>query len=67
MNYVIFETINLKNRTSSLLRLYKCLFYNSYDFLLPLKVYDYFLIHIAIHNEEAVKQVHIINLIRTHR
>ncbi|EOP12733.1 hypothetical protein KQ3_03105 [Bacillus cereus B5-2] len=55
MNYVIFEGISLKNRIGSLLRLYKCSFYNNYDFLIHLKGYDYFLIHVAIHTEEAVK------------
>ncbi|PFE19920.1 hypothetical protein CN307_04360 [Bacillus cereus] len=57
MNYVIFETIPLKNRIDSLLRLYKCLFYNNYDFLILLKGYDYFLIHVAIHNEKAVNDL----------
>ncbi|WP_229135712.1 hypothetical protein, partial [Bacillus sp. RIT694] len=57
MNHVTFETIPLKNRIDILLRLYKCLSYNNYDFLIHLKVYDYFLIHVATHNEEAVKQV----------
>lgn len=57
MNHVTFETIPLQNRIDSLLRLCKCLSYNNYDFLIHLKVYDYFLIHVATHNEEAVKQV----------
>ncbi|BCD30799.1 hypothetical protein CN386_03180 [Bacillus cereus] len=57
MNYVTFEGISLKNRSGSLLRLYKCLFYNNYIFLIHLKVYNYFLIHVAIHNKEVIKQV----------
>lgn len=57
MNYVTFEGISLKNRSGGLL----CLFYNNYDFLILLKGYDYFLIHIAIHNEKAVN-----NLISIH-
>ncbi|OTX83069.1 hypothetical protein CBR56_02985 [Bacillus thuringiensis] len=61
MNYIIFEEFSLKNKTGSLLRLYKCLFYNDYDFLIPLKGYDYFLLHVAIYNKEPVN-----DLVRTH-
>ncbi len=61
MNYVIFEAITPKNRVGILLRLYKCSFYNNYDFLIPLKDYNYFLLHVAIYNEELVN-----DLIKTH-
>lgn len=61
MNYVIFEAITSKNKIGILLHLYKCSFYNNYDFLIPLKSYDYFLLHVAIYNEELVN-----DLIKTH-
>lgn len=61
MNYVIFEAITPKNRVGILLRLYKRSFYNNYDFLIPLKDYNYFLLHVAIYNEELVN-----DLIKTH-
>ncbi|ALL20173.1 hypothetical protein DJ87_1134 [Bacillus cereus] len=54
MNYILFEGFSLKNKTGSLLCSYKCLFYNDYDFLIPLKGYDYFLIHVAIHNKKVI-------------
>ncbi|KAA0772684.1 hypothetical protein DT250_12820 [Bacillus sp. AR2-1] len=57
MNHVTFGAIPLKNRIDSLLRLYKCLFYNNYVFLIHLKGYNYFLVHVAIHNEKAIKHV----------
>ncbi|KXX99429.1 hypothetical protein B4079_2079 [Bacillus cereus] len=57
MNYVIFEAIYPKNRIGILIRLYKCSFYNNYDFLILLKGYDYFLLHVAIYNEKPVNDL----------
>lgn len=61
MNYVIFEAITPKSRIGILLCLYEYSFYNNYDFLIPLKSYDYFLLHVAIYNEEPINE-----LIKTH-
>ncbi len=54
MDYVTFETIPPKNITESLLHLNKNIFSNSDDFLTKLKVQDYFLINVAIHDEKVV-------------